>query len=255
MVVVSIALCKHRRHNVQSIVSDLFSGSKKPEKIIFWISEKGFYLDEGIKQNEIPKIKHPKVSFEYTRNIGSLRKWICPISKFWDEPEKQILILDDDRHIPKDLLNKFINFQNRYPNRAVGGGGYDIAPKYTVFNGWSIKKPARVHCLVPCVGILIKPQFFKKRDIAHWKRYLDFKVDLSNEKGVKDIQIDPRYSDEVYGNFMLAHKGISRYVIPYSSCPMQLSEGERAMTAPNRLETAYTRIAQRKLFLEVLRYD
>lgn len=253
MVVVSIALCKHRIPNIESIIKDFFNGIVKPDKIHFFISKEPFYLDEGIKPKDIAHIKHSKVEFHYVRNIGSLRKWIPVLRMYRNNPNQQILICDDDRHFPPDFLKRCVEFQNRHPNVAVGGGGYHLNDglHIKIANGWSLQKPQEVSCLVPCVGILIKQRFFTERDTTKWKRYMNFRVDLPAKKQ-KNVQIDPRVSDEVFGNYLMAKNGIKRFVVNYSSCPLQMNERGKAMTSPNTYNTTYSRIAQRQLFYDVL---
>ena len=216
MIVVSIALCKHRLQNVKTIVNDFMSGKVKPDKIHFFISKEPFLLDEGIEPNEIPKINNPKVEFNYTENIGLIRKFIPVVKMYWDKPDTKIIIFDDDRKPQKDtveVLNKWIE---KHPNKAFTLGGYTYDP-FKPVNAWQIKNNIKVHISATGVGLIVKPSFFQRDDIWNWEQY---NTDI----------IDVRISSEVFNTYAFKKNGIPLFCVPCNSCPIQLPDGNKRLT-------------------------
>jgi hypothetical protein len=216
MIVTSTALIKSRIPNVQRIINGLMKGSLKPDKIYFFISEDPYMIDEGIKPEEIPIINNSRVEFVYTKNIGSLRKIIPILKMYWTRNNTQIIVCDDDRAIPPDLVKKLIDYQQDIKHRfhACASAG-NIFKKGTrsreIILGWDharVKKPVQVDLLNSGMQMLVKPKFFPKDDILNWEQYIE-------ELGVNQ-------SEENFLSYLLAKKGTKRFVVPISSCPMQL---------------------------------
>jgi len=214
MIVTSTALIKSRIGNVQSIVNDLMAGSLIPDKIYFFISEEPHMIDEGIKPDEIPVIDNPRVEFIYTKNIGSLRKIVPIVKMYWSRRNTRIIVCDDDRKIQPDIIKKLIDYsqdiKHRFHACATAGNKFIIGVrKRDIILGWSneVKKPIQVDLLSSGMMMLIKPKFFPKGDILHWEQHLE--------------ELHVNETDENFLSYLLAKKGIPRFVIPINSCPTQ----------------------------------
>lgn len=223
MIITSTALMKSRLNNAKRIINDLMRGSVKPDKILFFISEKPHNIDEGIKPHEIPKINNPRVEFIYTENIGSLRKLIPVLKMYWAREGVRIILYDDDFGIPPDSLKNLIDFSQNMNHRfhacGIAGNIYNTGRDRSKLNaqekrigrsielGWILRKPKRVDYLSSGLGLLIKPKFFSK-DILNWRSYIE-------EFGVN-------MSDEHFINYQLSKTGTPKFVIPISRCPMAL---------------------------------
>lgn len=222
MIVFSIALCKHRLHNVKPIVNNLLSGTLKPDKIHFFISKEPFFYDEGIQPSELPKIKSKKVEFNYVENTGIMRRLIPIVKKYWEKPNTKIIIFDDDRKPSKTMVEKIVQLSNEYPNKCLTYGGFNI-PYFQALNEFTINKLHKVDVVVPCLGTLVKPKFFKKEDIWNWKQH-------------QTDNIDTRYSNEVYISYCLARKGIEKYFVEGETAT-QLNEGGEKITGGSQYKT------------------
>jgi len=236
MIVTSTALIKSRIPNAQTIVDGLMKGSRKPDKILFFISEEPHMIDEGIKPHEIPQINNPRVEFIYVENIGSLRKIVPVLKMFWSRKSTQIIICDDDRKIQPDIVKKLTDYQQDINHRfhACGTAGNiwsgmkkEYEKKGAIYKfpysphmpqgtgivlGWVIKEPLQVDILSSGMQTLVKPKFFSE-DILHYEKYLE-------EFGVNR-------TDEYFISYMLAKKGTKRFVVPINQCPMQLPVKEQ----------------------------
>jgi len=221
IIVVSIALIKSRILNAKKLVDDLMAGSRKPDKIYFFISEEQHHIDDGIKPQEIPNIDNPIVEFIYTPNIGSLRKIVPIVKMYWTRPNTRIIVCDDDRKIQPDIIHKLVDFSengnHRFHACATAGNlwtteGINNSNKRHIILGWTIQKPVQVDLLNSGMQMLIKPKFFHE-DILHWEKYIEkYAVNLT---------------DETFISYLLAKKETPRFVIPIAQCPMQLPVKEQ----------------------------
>lgn len=213
MIVTSTALIKSRIGNAQTIVDGLMKGSLIPNKIFFFISEEPYMIDEGIKPDEIPVINNPRVEFIYTKNIGSIRKIIPIVKMYWSRKNTRIIICDDDRAIKPDIIKKLVDYsqdiKHRFHACATAGNIFTIGVRRReIILGWTLQKPKQVDLLNSGMMMLIKPKFYEKDDILHWEQYI-------KELGVNQ-------SEENFLSYLLAKKGIPRFVVPISECPTQL---------------------------------
>jgi len=216
MIVTSTALIKSRIPNAKTIVDGFMKGSLIPDKIYFFISEEPYMIDEGIKPDEIPIIDNPRVEFIYTKNIGSIRKIIPILKMYWTRRNTQIIITDDDRRIKPDIVKSLIDYQqdinHRFHACATAGNIFITnIRKREIILGWDrnrVSKPVQVDLLNSGMQMLIKPKFYVKDDILHWEKYIE-------ELGVNQ-------SEENFLSYLLAKKGIPRFVVPIMLCPTQL---------------------------------
>lgn len=216
MIVTSTALIKSRIPNAKTIVDGLMKGSLIPDRIYFFISEEPYMFDEGIKPDEIPIINNPRVEFIYVKNIGSLRKIIPILKMYWSRRSTQIIVCDDDRIIQPDIIKNLIDYQQHIDHRfhacATAGNIFMTGiRRREIILGWDhqrVNKPTQVDLLNSGMMMLIKPKFYMKDDILNWEQYIE-------ELGVNQ-------SEENFLSYLLAKKGIPRFVVPISSCPTQL---------------------------------
>jgi len=219
MIVTSTALIKSRIANVELIVNDFMAGTLIPDKIYFFISEEPWMIDEGIKPNEIPIINNPRVEFVYVKNFGSLRKLIPILKMYWTRRNTQIIICDDDRRIPPGAVKSLIDYQQDIKHRfhACSTAGNIFHPgsarKRDIILGWgSMKEPIQVDLLSSGMMTLVKPKFFPEDDIMNWEKYIE--------------PLGVNKSDENFIAWLLAKKGIPRFVVPIVGCPMQIPQDD-----------------------------
>jgi len=222
-IVVSIALIHKRLPNVTKIVNGFLNGDVVPDKIYFFISEEPFFLDEGIKPEEIPKIKDNRVEFVYVPNIGPIRKWMPILKMYWDEQDTKIITFDDDREPHVDTVSTLVAQSDRYPECAIGFAGpnlsiknpFSIGARKTNLGWGRMNKPVNVSFLSSGVGCLVKPRFFKE-DVFEWEQY--------------EERLGLRKTDEVYIAYHLAKNGHQRKVVPVLIRVQQILEDGRKGT-------------------------
>ena len=182
MIVTSTALMKSRIPNVQKIVDGLMKGSLIPDKIYFFISEEPFNMDQGIKPDEIPIINNPRVEFVYVKNIGSIRKIIPIIKMYWTRRNTQIIVTDDDRAIPPDVIKNLIDYQQDIKHRfhacaSAGNIFIKSVRRREIILGWDRARvsngPVQVDLLNSGMQMLVKPKFFVKDDVLNWEQYIE----------------------------------------------------------------------------------
>lgn len=222
MIIVSIGLIKARLPNAKKIALNLMSGSIKPDKIIFCVSEEPYMLDDGFKKEELlgKGLKFcQRCAFKWVDNEGPIRRIAPVIEEFWDKPDTKIITIDDDRRPSRNLIKDLVNYSDKHPNVAISTAGnmlhtehekekwkkfgviYDARHHKNVgiVLGWGIRKPIDVDILNPGVGMLVKPKFFKK-DFILWK---DF---YSGDLGINK-------TDQTFISYSLMKNGIKRTVI------------------------------------------
>ncbi|MFX1258130.1 MAG: hypothetical protein ACFFAN_09740 [Promethearchaeota archaeon] len=163
-------------------------GSLIPDKIVFYISKEPYLLDEGIKS--LPKLKNDRVEFKYVENFGPFRRVQPIVQEYWDKPDTIIILIDDDKKIPKNAIKELVNYSNKNPNEAIGYRGYimnyepnEMITDYLnrkLYFAWRIKKPVKVDVINGGWCQLVKPKFFHE-DFLNWKNFLEFGVDRSDE--------------------------------------------------------------------------
>lgn len=206
--IVSIALCKKRLPKIKEVISHILQGSLVPNKIYIFVSEEPYFLDDGIKPEEIPPIKDPRVEFIFVKNIGRIRKIIPIMKMYFSQKNTKIILLDDDILVSKNLIQKLHDYSFKCKNSAVCVAGFTLLenpndPMESVDNAtlsWGINEPKRVDIITSGRGTLIKPEFFENKNIFNFRNV--------------SKKYDPTITDEVFISKCLAENGITRMVIP-----------------------------------------
>lgn len=209
MIVVSMALIKKRIDNIEEIIESLLNQSLQPDKILIYVSKEAFHLDDGIQPKELPKIDDKRIEFCFVKNIGSLRKLFFTYKKYKNKPETKIILLDDDKKLGKNTLEKLIEYEQKHPNVAIGLRGFRSKGNglnREIIRGWGIETRKKVDIVSSGWCQLIKPRFIDEETFLKWEKY-------------KDIV---QYSDEVFIAYSLAVKSkTKRFVFPFKKRDLQ----------------------------------
>ena len=208
MIILSIALSSHRLHLIEKVVSKILEGTQLPDKIIINYSEEPFFIDKGIKFNELPfdltglnALTWEFIEVNKVPNIGPMRIAIPIIEDYWDSPETIIIFLDDDLGIGEHTVEDLLYYREKL-DCVVGIAGYTIGiGKYLIkARYWShaISEPQKVHILFNGWGTTFKIKHIHKK-ILEWHKYKNLGLEYTNESFIMAC---------------FALKGTDRYVIP-----------------------------------------
>lgn len=172
----------------------------KPDEIIVWYSNEGYFLDKGIPDSDIPNI--PGITFKKTKNIGSLRKLLPLLEDKRLGKNVKIIMMDDDITYPSNAIETLVRYSENYPDSAIGVMGKGIIPDKEL--GWTVKNTL-AQKVSPMDFVmnglcLVKPRFFTE-DLFNWKKEfpLSYKLD--------DFWVS--------GNLM--RNGVPRKIVPFKA--------------------------------------
>ncbi len=206
MIVLSIALSSYRLHLIKEVVDRVLKGSQLPDEIWINYSFDPHYLDKGLSHPPLINIQDLKETMEIVYNLmpnyGPVRIYYPVISKFWENPETIIILLDDDLGVSEHTVEDLLYYREKLDccvttaGHIIGRGKYLF--KKTVFSQ-QILEPEKVH--IPFVG---------------WGT--TFKIKDIHETILKwDNWKENYYSNEPFLAYCLALQGTDRYVIPADS--------------------------------------
>lgn len=138
-VIVSLTSFPARIEYVWQVVECMLRQSKRPEKIILWLSREQ-YPDLGY----LPKSLTERVcdSFEIRLMEGDLRSHKKYYYVLKEYPDCNLFIIDDDIYYPSDIIERSLSMQTKYPNHIVSNFGlgiiYDTEGKHLPYNEWPV---------------------------------------------------------------------------------------------------------------------
>lgn len=209
--VISLSVLPSRFKGILPTLNSLTDQTILPEKIIinlprFFKRDKTDYV--------IPKFvsSHPLVEINWIEeDMGPATKLLPTITYFEEEPDRLIIVVDDDQIYPKDLVANYIQNEKQLPNAAMTLSGwtvpdtFDHGDKRQLYSGIvrfyrpdnSVNKASQVDCLQGAASFAVKPRFFTKN--------------------VYDFQNAPReafFVDDIWLSGNLALTKTPVYVIP-----------------------------------------
>lgn len=137
--IVSLTSFPARIEYVWQVVECMFRQSKRPEKIILWLSKEQFpdfnYLPKSLTERLCD-------SFEIRLMEGDIRshkKYYYVLKEYSDY---NIFIIDDDIYYPSDIIERSLSLKIKYPNHIVSNYGlgivYDTEGKHLPYNDWPV---------------------------------------------------------------------------------------------------------------------
>lgn len=107
-ILISLTSTQARLPFTHLTILSLLRQSVIPDKIILWLSEDPYLMDNGIKKHEVPmelrKLQGELFSIQWTDNIGSYRKLI-PTLKQYGLDSRAVLTVDDDVYYRPTFLS------------------------------------------------------------------------------------------------------------------------------------------------------
>ncbi len=126
-IIVSITSTHYRIKYLSGVIKSLLNNTAKPYKIIIYLSQTSFLIDEGIINipEDLQKLidENEIVELKYVENIGPHRKYYYAMLEY---KNNLILTLDDDHICPKNLIELFAKACEKYPHCIISGSGKNI---------------------------------------------------------------------------------------------------------------------------------
>ena len=160
-VIVSLTSYGSRAHNVYKTIDTLLSQSVKPLKIILWLSETEFNIDNIPVSLRIRQKKYNHFEVRFCEDLKSHKKYYEAMKMF---PNINIVIADDDVFYPKDWLLTLLELHNQHPQSVCCCIAHKILikdNKISEYERWEHntkeKGPAMNLCPVGVGGVLYPP--------------------------------------------------------------------------------------------------
>ena len=205
-VIASLSTLPGRINNLRSTIRSLLRQTRPPDEIILTVPE------YSIRE------ERPYVVPEYLLRLPRLRILHCrrdwgPATKFIPVVREQlaagrgdtlIMVVDDDRVYPRDLLATYLHYHTQMPDTAICLRGAAIPRSFdwrdaTMTYGSELREPESVAVITGCGSYLIQPRFF---DESLW----DYSQAPSGAF----------YMDDIWISGYLARRNVGRYVVPAS---------------------------------------
>ncbi len=175
--VISLSVLPSRFKGLKPTLNSLTDQSLLPEKIIINLPQ-NFERDQS--EYDIPYFveKHPLVEINWIeKDLGPATKLLPTLDLYKDEPDKLIIIVDDDQIYPQGMVENYVKNSEHLSDAAMTLSGWTV-PKtfdhgdkvqryggivrfYRVDN--SVKEPEQVDCLQGAASFAVKPKLFDGR--------------------------------------------------------------------------------------------
>lgn len=134
-IIVSLTSYSKRVLNVHLVIESIFNQTLKPNKIILWLSESEFNIDD------IPlilkKMKKKGLEIRFCKDLKSYKKLVPTIKEY---PNDTIITIDDDIFYPYNFIENFYTEHKRYPKLILYNRGHKIIfkknGKVEKYNKW-----------------------------------------------------------------------------------------------------------------------
>lgn len=174
--VISLSVLPTRFKGLKPTLNSLTDQSVLPEKIIlnlpktFRRDKTNYVIPEYVKN-------HPLVEINWIENdLGPATKLLPTLDLYKDDPDKLIIIVDDDQIYPRGMVENYIKHSKELPDAAMTLSGwtvpksFDHADKVQLYGGIvrfyrmdnSVAKPVQVDCLQGAASFAVKPKLFDR---------------------------------------------------------------------------------------------
>jgi len=159
-VVISLTTTPPRIQKIWPTIHSLLLQSQLPSKIYLWIP-KHYKRFNNTSIPHIPEfLNHPLIQVErIDKDWGPATKLLPALEKFKDLPETKIIVVDDDRVYPPELISTLIIHASAHPKSAITLIGTDIK-QHKRIKYKKTRVPYPVDVLMGHGGYLVKPKFF-----------------------------------------------------------------------------------------------
>lgn len=215
-VVASLTTLPDRIANLRPTLNCLLEQTRPPDEIVIAIpkfsirQQRGYDIPEYLARTPRARIVRCQ------RDWGPATKFIPTILS--ERTETLVLVVDDDRTYPRDLLETYLHFHAQLPDAALTIRGAKMPRtldwRHAVMTrGDRIREPQRVAVVTGAGSYLIQPRFF--------------------DDSLCDYSAAPAaafYMDDIWISGMLDRRGIEKYVVPSSGWTRETNQQSGTMT-------------------------
>lgn len=175
--VISLSVLPARFKHFEPTLNSITDQSLLPEKIVINLPR---YFKRDKTNYEIPEYvkSHPLIHINWIEeDLGPATKILPTMDLYKDDPDKLIIVLDDDQIYPKGMVENYVYHSQRLPNAAMTLSGwtvpegFDHGNKVQIYGAivrvyrrdTSIREPKRVDCLQGAASFAVKPKLFDGR--------------------------------------------------------------------------------------------
>lgn len=161
-VVVTLTTTPMRIKRIWPTLNSILQQSERPEKIYLWIPKKFKRFPEH-KILQVPSFikNNSYIQVEYIENDFGPATKLLPCLKLFAQEDKKIIVIDDDRVYPRDLIKDLLKYEAMDPKVAIGIAGTVVVGQY--YREYrAAKKITMVDVLLGYKGYLVKTHFFSE---------------------------------------------------------------------------------------------
>ncbi|PMO06764.1 hypothetical protein BCT21_04875 [Vibrio sp. 10N.222.55.F9] len=124
-IVVTLTTYNKRVHEVHKVIESIFLQTVKPERVLLWLDEEEFDLDNI--PAKLSQLTNQGLEIYFTPNLMSYKKIIPTIDLLKEEGiSKSIVTIDDDIIYPQDMLEVFLREHKVYPESILCNIGHEM---------------------------------------------------------------------------------------------------------------------------------
>ncbi|RED97996.1 hypothetical protein C7460_111138 [Marinoscillum furvescens DSM 4134] len=175
--VISLSVLPARFKHFEPTLNSITDQSLLPEKIVINLPR---YFKRDKTNYEIPDYvkNHPLIHINWIEeDLGPATKILPTMDLYKDDPDKLIIVLDDDQIYPKGMVENYVKHSQNLPDSAMTLSGwtvpkgFDHGNKVQIYGAivrvyrrdTSIAEPQRVDCLQGAASFAVKPKLFDQR--------------------------------------------------------------------------------------------
>lgn len=121
-VIVSLTTYNKRIHDVHLVLESIAQQTVRPNKIILWLDEDEFSLDNI--PNIVKRYLTRGLDIKFCPNYKSYKKIIPTLKLF---PDSHIITIDDDIIYPYDMIEQLVKDHDQYPNFIIGHRAHKVS--------------------------------------------------------------------------------------------------------------------------------
>lgn len=172
-IIITLTSFPARINYVWICIETLLRQETKPNKIILWLAESQFKgLDD--LPSELLNLQKRGLTIRFCEDLRSHKKYYYTMK---ENPNSNVVIVDDDMFYPKDLITKLLETSKKFPDTVCCTRGHYIQSKGDIilpYSKWLGKAgddfPSYELCPTGCGGVLYPPnslneRVFEKNDI------------------------------------------------------------------------------------------
>lgn len=159
-IIISLTSFPARINHIWLCIETLLRQDLKPNKVILWLAKDQFKGIESLPP-KLLKLQKRGLTIRFCDDLRSHKKYYYTMK---ENPDANIIIVDDDMYYPKDLIRRLMETSRKYPNVICCNRGHymqlegnEIKP----YSQWIRKKqlrfPSYELCPTGCGGVLYPP--------------------------------------------------------------------------------------------------